>query len=287
VFVSTAERFKGAYRSIAAILDLPGADDPKTDVLGLVSSWLSNIDNGRWLIILDNADNINVFQKTQEEGSLKRNGPNLPLPSYIPQSINGSVLITTRDRRVTSWLSTEYTSVIPVNLIGLEEAEQLLRINIPEDISNSSDRAELVKEPDYLPLAISQAAAYISAKAVRISVSKYLTLYRQNEESQSRLLEEDFGDLRRDPSVPHSVIRSWEISFNQLKRNKPQAAELLSLMAMLDRQGTPEFLLNVPYPNSLDLEDALGPLDDFFLITIEKGGKSFGMHRLVQLATRK
>jgi hypothetical protein len=168
----------------------------------------------------------------------------------------------------------------------LEEAEQLLR-NIPKDISNSSDRAELVKELDCLPLAISQAAAYISAKAVRINVSKYLILYRQNEESQSRLLEEDSGDLRRDPSVPHSVIRSWEISFNQLKRNKPQAAELLSLMAMLDRQGIPEFLLNVPYPNSLDLEDALGPLDEFSLITIEKGGKSFSMHRLVQLATRK
>jgi hypothetical protein len=63
VFVSTAEQFKGAYRSIAAILDLPGADDPKTDVLGLVSTWLSNIDNGLWLIILDNADNINVFQR--------------------------------------------------------------------------------------------------------------------------------------------------------------------------------------------------------------------------------
>lgn len=61
MYASTAERFKGAYRSIAATLDLPGADDPKTDVLGLVSRWLSNIDNGRWLMILDNADDINVF----------------------------------------------------------------------------------------------------------------------------------------------------------------------------------------------------------------------------------
>ena len=58
-------------------------------------------------------------------------------------------------------------------------------------------------------------------------------------------------------------------------------------MAMLDRQGIPEFLLNVQYPNLLDLEDALGPLDEFSLVTIEKGGKSFEMHRLVQLATRK
>jgi len=78
-----------------------------------------------------------------------------------------------------------------------------------------------------------------------MSVSKYLMLYRQDEQSQSRLLDQESGDLRRDPSVPNSVIRTWQISFDLIKRNKPQAAELLSFMAMLDRQGIPEFLLNV------------------------------------------
>ncbi|KAK0106385.1 hypothetical protein ONS96_004017 [Cadophora gregata f. sp. sojae] len=169
----------------------------------------------------------------------------------------------------------------------LEEAEQLLCINIPQGLSTGLDRADLVKELDYLPLTISQAAAYISARVTRITVSKYLMLYRQNEQSQTRLLDQDSGDLRRDSGVPNSVIRTWQISFDQIKRNQPQAAELLSLMAMLDRQGIPEFLLSVRYPNPLDLEDALGPLDEFYLITIEKGGKSFEMHRLVQLATRK
>ncbi|KAH6714496.1 hypothetical protein BKA61DRAFT_575242 [Leptodontidium sp. MPI-SDFR-AT-0119] len=244
VYASTAERFEGAYRSIATTLDLPGADDPKTDVLGLVSRWLSNIDNGRWLMILDNADDINVFQKTKEEGSSKENGPNLPLSSYIPQSRTRSVLVTTRDRRATSWLSTRYASVITVNLMNPDKADQLLCARIPEGLSADSDRAELVNELDYLPLAISQAAAYISARATRISVSKYLVLYRLDEQSQSRLLDQDSGDLRRDLGVPNSVIRTWQISFNQIKRNKPQAAELLSLMAMLDRQGIPEFLLN-------------------------------------------
>ncbi|KAH7342496.1 hypothetical protein BKA65DRAFT_400861 [Rhexocercosporidium sp. MPI-PUGE-AT-0058] len=286
VYASTAERFEGAYRSIAATLDLPGADDPKTDVLVLVSRWLSNTDNGRWLMILDNADDIDVFQKTQD-GSTKGNSPNLPLSSYIPQSITGSVLVTTRDRSATSWLSTGYTSVIPINLMSPEEADQLLCARIHKGLSTEFDRTELVKELDYLPLAITQAAAYISANALRTNVSKYLVLYRHDEQSQSRLLDKDSGDLRRDPSVPNSVIRTWEISFNQLKRNQPQAAELLSLMAMLDRQGIPEFLLNVQYPNPLDLEDALAPLDEFSLITVEKGGKSFEMHRLIQLATRK
>jgi tetratricopeptide (TPR) repeat protein len=238
-------------------------------------------------MILDNADDIDVFRRTQEEGSPELNNSNFPLSSYIPQSTTGSVLVTTRDKKATSWLSSGYTSIITVDLMEPEEAEQLLRFNIPEGLSTNSDLAKLVKELDYLPLAISQAAAFISAKAIRMSVSRYLTLYLQNEQSQSRLLDQESGDLRRDPSVPNSVIRTWQISFDQVNRNKPQAIELLCLMAMLDRQAIPEFLLCVQYPDPLDLEDALAPLDEFSLITIEKDGKSFEMHRLVQIATRK
>ncbi|OBT52166.1 hypothetical protein VE04_08056, partial [Pseudogymnoascus sp. 24MN13] len=286
VYASTAVRFEQAYRSIATELELPGADDPKTDVLDLVSRWLSNVDNGRWLLILDNADDIDMFRQMQGEGSQKWNDTAFPLSSYIPQPITGSVLLTTRDRRAASWLSTGYTSIIPVNLMEPEEADQLLRINIPEGLSTSSDRVELVKELDYLPLAITQAAAYIGAKAIRMSVSKYLILYRQNEQSQSRLLGTEYGDLRRAPGVHNSVIRTWQITFDQIKQNNPQAAVLLSLMAMFDRQGIPEFLLCIKYPNPLDLEEALGPLDEFSLITIENGGKTFEMHRLVQLVTR-
>jgi tetratricopeptide (TPR) repeat protein len=58
-------------------------------------------------------------------------------------------------------------------------------------------------------------------------------------------------------------------------------------MAVLDRQGILESLLSTAEQNSLDFETALSPLDEFALIIVEKGGKSFEMHRLVQLATRK
>ncbi|KAG9242022.1 hypothetical protein BJ878DRAFT_389918, partial [Calycina marina] len=215
---------------------------PVTDVLGLVYRWLSNVGNGRWLMILGNSDDIDIFQ-TIQESSTKVNGPNLRLSSYIPQSVTESVLVTTRDRRATFWLSTGHESVITIELMEPEEAEQLLRINIPEHLSTGPDRAALAKELDYLPLAISQAAAYTSARATRMSVSKYLVLYRQDEQNQSRLPDQGDGNLRRDPGVPSSVIRTWQTSFDLVKRSRPQAAELLSLMAMLDCKGIPEFLL--------------------------------------------
>lgn len=166
------------------------------------------------------------------------------------------------------------------------DAGQLLFINLPESPSTSSDQTKLIRELDYLPLAITQAAAYISARATRMSVSKYLMLYCQDEKSQSRLLNKESGNLRRDPAVANSVIQTWQISFDQIRQSQPQASKLLSLMAMFDRQDIPEFLLSPQYPNLLDFEDALASLYEFSLIEIEKGGETFKMHRLVQLAVR-
>jgi len=151
------------------------------------------------------------------------------------------------------------------------DAEQLLFTKIPDGISSAPERAELVRELDYLPLAITQAAAYISARVTRITVPRYLALYRNDEVSQSRLLDEESGDLRRDPGVPNSVIRTWQISFDQIKDKWPSAARLLSLIAMLDRQGIPDFLLYALYPNDLDLEAALSPLEEFSLISVQCG----------------
>jgi hypothetical protein len=205
VHASTSERFEG-YKSIAAILELPGWDDPKTDVLGLVWRWLSDVKSGRWFLILDNADDIDVFSSTPDKDVEHRSRP---LLSYIPQTVTGSVLLTTRDRRAASWLGTGYASAIAVDLMTPADAEQLLYTKIPDRLSSPLERAELVHELDYLPLAITQAAAYISARAARMTVSKYLMLYRHDEVSQSRLLDEESGDLRRDPVVPNSVIRTW------------------------------------------------------------------------------
>ena len=38
-----------------------GWDDPKADVLRLVRSWLCDESNGRWVMVVDNADDADVF----------------------------------------------------------------------------------------------------------------------------------------------------------------------------------------------------------------------------------
>jgi len=47
VHASTTARFEEAYRGIADKLTLPGRNDPKVDILRLVSDWLCDEANGR------------------------------------------------------------------------------------------------------------------------------------------------------------------------------------------------------------------------------------------------
>jgi tetratricopeptide (TPR) repeat protein len=100
--------------------------------------------------------------------------------------------------------------------------------------------------------------------------------------------------MRRDGSVSDAVITTWQISFEQIRKTMPEAAELLSLMAMFDRQDILESIL-YDGRSRLQFEDAVAPLTSFSLIKVQStkqleqqvGEHLFEMHDLVQLATRK
>jgi hypothetical protein len=76
------------------------------------------------------------------------------------------------------------------------------------------------------------------------------------------------------------------VSFDQIRKQKPRAAEILSLMAVLDRQGVPKTLLRKDGERGIEFTTALGTLQAFSLVTVEKGGASLEIHRLVQVSTQ-
>lgn len=76
------------------------------------------------------------------------------------------------------------------------------------------------------------------------------------------------------------------MSFDLISKHKPRAAEMLSLMTVLDRQGIPENLLRQEKDRNIDFMTALGTLQAFALITAGVGGAGYEIHPLVQLATR-
>src|SRR5690606_7359904 len=61
VHASSAERFRQAFASIAQECQIPGYDDPEVDILQLVKAWLEQKHRGRWLMVIDNADDTRTF----------------------------------------------------------------------------------------------------------------------------------------------------------------------------------------------------------------------------------
>lgn len=233
-------------------------------------------------MILDNADDESVFtnqgrENTSQDGD--RNDDALNLLLYLPQTSNGSILITSRNRDAAYRLTNSAESIIDVPLMDVDLAVSLLSKRLPKDQRSLDGQHELVGLLDRLPLAITQASAFISMR--KTSLSNYIKYFREN----AAILLQDMGDIRRDPTMRHSVILTWHISFNQIKKENEPAAKLLSLMSVLDRQGIPRFLVRGE-EDDLTFDNAIAPLFDFSLISQEKEQNSFGMHRLVQIATR-
>src|SRR5277367_5890035 len=98
IHASTLYRVDQAYKDIAKWLCLPGWNDPNVDKLQLVSEWLSDDAQGPWLLVLDNADDMETFFGPKSNQSSAGSERTTPLVNYLPRSSNGSTLITTRDK---------------------------------------------------------------------------------------------------------------------------------------------------------------------------------------------
>ena len=234
-------------------------------------------------MILDNADDeYTFFAKPTEDLSgqdTTYHERHLPLSAYLPQTVHGRILLTSRNNSAAFSLTNRVGNTLKIERMDLKDSKSLLYKKVPHDSSSESDVCELIETLEGLPLSITQAGAYIGRRVTRMTIRKYLQLIRQSES----ILLADTPDLRRDPSMPCSVIRTWQISFNQIQDLYPRAAELLSLMSVLDRQAIPEFLLR-QHRDEMDFEEAVTPLIDFSLVNENDG--TFSLHRLVQIAMK-
>ncbi|SPO02487.1 uncharacterized protein DNG_05160 [Cephalotrichum gorgonifer] len=129
-------------------------------------NWLSNERNGRWIMILDSADDYEVFYGASEAGRDR------PLAMYLPQSRNGSIIITTRDKDLASRLTGNRENLIEIGPMVQTDALTLLqkKLGLISDVG----AVDLVEVLDCVLLAISQAAAYIQARAPRSSVENLM-----------------------------------------------------------------------------------------------------------------
>jgi tetratricopeptide (TPR) repeat protein len=308
VHAGTQARVEEGFRTIADTVKLPGRNQPKANIPQLVYSWLSNERNGRWIMMLDSADDRDVFYRATSSDVY--NGR--PFATYLPQSRNGSIIITTRNKDLALRLTGRRQNIIEVGPMAQTDALTLLEKKLGL-LPDTDVAADLVRALDLVPLAISQAAAYILKRAPRSSPEKYLAEFRESERKRSRLLEHDAGDLRRDGGASNAILTTWQLSFDHIWSERRSAADLLSLMSFFDRQGIPAWVLkssgftkDAIQARGLDeagegysddsssatdsdsgFEDDVTMLRDYCLIVVDEGGDQFEMHRLVQLSTRR
>ena len=303
VHASTRARFEEAYRGLADRLQLPERLDPKADLLRLVSNWLCDERNGQWAIVVDNVDDVETFFPSRQQG---QESTPASLAAYLPQSRNVSILITSRSRDAAAGLAGGYHNIREVLAMDKSQGLQLLH-NKLSATSNGEDAAmELVHALDCMPLAITQAAAYINRQA-RMTIAGYLREFRANDKRRESLLHQDAGDLRRDESASNSVVTTWQMSFERIRQERPSAADLLSLMSFFNPQGTPEKTLrrhnrtvarvSALYDNGGNcrtFDEDLNTLYAYSLITTTTtttttapaDTKMWEMHALVQFCTR-
>ena len=281
VYAGTVDRFNNAYREIARKLKIPGCESPDSDIRKLVQNYLEDDRSGRWLMILDNADNADIMYGS---GSLR-------LADYLPRSDQGSILLTTRFQKVGASF-TSNRNVMSLQSMTLEESESLLRARLSDGFPGEDHDLyqELACELECTPLALVQAASFMSQNCIPLDV--YLQLYRESDDSKIQLLSEDFEDDIRDCEAKNPIATTWIISFDYIRIQFPQAAELLSLMSIMDAQNIPEF----PIPqgdDNVSFNKAIGNLEAFCFISTRRQShsslqryRSFGLHRLVRLAIR-
>ncbi|KAK2596810.1 hypothetical protein QQS21_006139 [Conoideocrella luteorostrata] len=245
IHASNSPRFEQSFRDIATHVKVKGRQNPKANIFQLVHDWLQDERTGPWTIVLDNVD---------DAGFLKFPGPGIEaaattmesanprqLISYIPHCQHGSVLVTSRSRDAALEL-VERSNIITIEPMNEKDALQLFQNKLGQD-DYEACTAELAAALDYMPLAIVQAAAYVLQRRPRYSLRKYLDEFRNSDKRKADLLMLKGGELRRDAEAKNSILITWQISFDYIRKTRPSASDILSLMSFCDRQGIPEILL--------------------------------------------
>ena len=278
VAATNIENVQQAYLDIGRQLQVPGLEEDKADVKKLVQDRLSQESAGQWLLILDNADDVDMwFEKTDGSNESRR------LIDYLPRSSKGSIIITTRSRKVAVKMASK--DVIEVPEMDEDTATEVLSNALIDSgmLENHQTTVKLLTQLTFLPLAIVQAAAYINENGM--SISDYLSLFDDTEENIIMVLSEEFEDEGRYRDGKNPVATTWLISFEQIRRRDPLAAEYLCFMSCLDSKRIPQSLLP-PAQSKKGGLDAIGTLTAYSFITRRPEDQSFDLHRLVHLATR-
>jgi tetratricopeptide (TPR) repeat protein len=270
----SAESFEQAYTEIGRRLVIPKASEDE-DPRESVRRYLSSKAAGRWLLIVDNADDTDLlFGSSKELGGIDE---------YLPDSESGLILFTTRHMEAAVSLSV--SDVVELHEMDQQEAVSFLEKSLirKDLLQDTAITTELLNELTYLPLAITQAAAYLNTN--QLSISEYLQLLRGTEQNITSLMSREFRDSTRYKSSDNAVATTWLVSFDQIRKSDEAASDLLTFMSRIEPKAIPRSILP-GFQSEEQMVHGIGTLCAYAFAVRRGDSEMYDVHRLVHLATR-
>ena len=269
VAAETVGELTNGFVEMAKALQLPAArSSDQEDAIEAVRLWLSRMDG--WLLIFDNVEARNALRR------------------FVPERDAGDVLVTSREP---VFAELGIPRALDVGELDGQESVRFMLSRTGREDASLQDRAacaQLAAELGHLPLALEQAAAYITETGAPFAT--YVDAYRKRRLS---LLEKSAGLVSHD-----TVAVTWAANFESVERASPAAAELLRVSALLAPDAIPFELfiegghaLGGPIaealaePDDLTMIELLRPLARYSLVRQDFAARLFGAHRLVQEIT--
>ncbi|KAI1125085.1 acyl transferase/acyl hydrolase/lysophospholipase [Nemania abortiva] len=238
----------------------------------VLQSYLNSDEAGKWLLVIDNLDEMSILlESTDQPGGIHR---------FLPDSNNGCILFTTRSYDIAARVSDH---IIELKRMSPEEARRYLEKKVQVNHQDDAAATELLVQLTHLPLAITQASAYMGRN--KVPIREYLDLLHEAESNTAELISWEFYDKDRYEGSQNAVALTWHISFQQICKIDTAAAELLRFISRIEPKAIPRSIL--PKKGSeIQLRNALGTLIGYAFLDIREGDDAYDMHSLVHLATR-
>ena len=265
------------------------------DTLNRFLAWLSKKKHP-WLLVVDNADELQDSTCPTGIKKICRG----PWQRNVNASKHGHILLTTRQNAKDTRTFLKLSGDKCWELQCFSEEEGAFFLMQKTGLKGESLELEallLAKELGALPLALEQAAAYISASPIPLSFKDYLDKYQA---VKMRLLKQQpTTALSMEAQHRLSVHTTWEMNFAYVKEKSPAAASMMRIAAFLASENVPVDVINPGFPDldqkelrecarsEIDIASLLKVLSSYYLFSVDHQTRVFSVHKLVQEVVRE
>ncbi|KAK6356045.1 hypothetical protein TWF718_000419 [Orbilia javanica] len=262
------------YEALSIRLGIPGhldnngivSSDPRIagDIQSALFDWLQLPGNQKWLLIFDNADDLETFS----------------VQDYFPKHGGGAILVTSRRPEFSHCAE-------QVELDGLDEdnaVKLLLRLAGSPDAAEADKlgATAVVEKLGFMPLAISHAGCFMHE--TKASASEYLRYYEGAFMTVQSRKPKLGWNYRND-----TAATAWELSFSEVRKQDEEAASLLLTCSYLSPSEISESLWEdkgSDVESQLRQKGKISLLISYSLIKKSRAG-SFSVHPVVHTWARE